>query len=132
MTVTDPIADMLTRIRNGIGARKHFVEVPSSGLKLQLAKILKEEGYIQNFVVNESGPQGTLKIQLKYTSDNEPVIQGIVRLSKPGRRVYKGKGALPRVLGGLGISIVTTSKGVMTSDQARQAGVGGELLCAVW
>lgn len=132
MKVTDPIADMLTRIRNGLRAKKLAVEIPCSRLKLQLARILKDEGYIQNFVVNETGPQGTLKVTLKYTSESEPVIQGIIRYSKPGRRRYSGKAAIPRVMGGLGTSIVSTSKGVMTGEQAKEAGVGGEVLCAIW
>lgn len=132
MKVTDPIADMLTRIHNGLVAHHRSVAIPASGLKLQLARILKEEGYIENFVVNEEGPQGTLRVTLKYTSGKEPVIQGIVRLSKPGRRRYSGKGEIPRVLGGLGTCILSTSKGVMTGAQAKEAGVGGEVLCAIW
>jgi len=130
--VTDPIADMLTRIRNALGGRQASVSLPSSRLKLQIARLMKENGYIDNFIMTEEGPQGTLKIILKYTPDNEPVIQGMSRRSKPGRRVYCRKGTIPRVLNGFGTSIVSTPRGVMTGDEARAAGVGGELLCELW
>ncbi len=132
MKVTDPIADMLTRIRNGLDIRHPAVSMPSSRLKLQVARILKEEGYIENFLASEEGPQGTLKIILKYTSGNEPVIQGIVRYSKPGRRQYCNRSDIPQVLSGLGTAIISTSKGVMTGREAIATGVGGEVLCTIW
>lgn len=132
MKTTDPVADMLTRIRNGLSAHKPMAEMPASRLKLQIARILKEEGYIENFLVSEEGPQGTLRIVLKYIDEKEPLIHALVRLSKPGCRKYAGHAKMPRVLSGLGTAIVSTSKGVMTEAQARETGVGGELLCAVW
>ncbi|MEW6366753.1 MAG: 30S ribosomal protein S8 [Acidobacteriota bacterium] len=132
MKITDPIADMLTRIRNGLGAHARYVDVPRSKLKLHIARILKEEGYVENFVVNETGPQGTIRITLKYTGGHEPVIQGLRRVSKPGRREYRSKDALPKVMSGLGVAILSTSKGVMTGETAKEQGLGGEVLCAVW
>lgn len=129
--VTDPIADMLTRIRNGIQARHPRVDMPSSVLKAELARILKEEGYITNFKVGEEGKKKVLKIFLKYASDGTNAIASIDRVSKPGRRVYVGSREVPRVLGGLGISILTTPRGVLTGKAARKAGVGGEVLCSV-
>jgi small subunit ribosomal protein S8 len=134
MSMTDPIADMLTRIRNGIQAHHDRIELPTSKLKVEVAKILKAEGFISNFKeVNEDGrPSGTLRIYLKYSDDGEPVIHGIERVSRPGRRVYRGKEELPKVLGGLGLAIVSTSRGVLSGDEAARQGVGGEVLCQVW
>jgi len=132
MSMTDPIADMLTRIRNGITSRHDRVELPSSKLKIEVAKILKSEGFISNFKVVEEGPQPTLRLYLKYSDDGEPVIHGIERISRPGRRVYRGKEAIPQVLGGLGLAIVSTSQGVLAGHDAVRKGVGGEVLCQVW
>ena len=134
MSMTDPIADMLTRIRNGIQARHDRVELPVSKLKVEIAKILKSEGFISNYKLVEENakPQGTLRLYLKYSDDGEPVIHGIERVSRPGRRVYRGKEELPKVLGGLGLAIVSTSKGVLSGAEAAKSGVGGEVLCQVW
>ena len=133
MSMTDPIADMLTRIRNGITSRHDRVEMPASKLKVEIARILKSEGFISNYkVVEEDGrPQASLRVYLKY-SGTEPVIHGIERVSRPGKRVYRGKEEIPRVLGGLGLAIVSTSKGVLSGAEAARAGVGGEVLCQVW
>jgi small subunit ribosomal protein S8 len=132
MSMTDPVADMLTRIRNGIQARHERVEIPASKLKVEIARILKDEGFISNYKVVEAEIQSVLRVYLKYADDGEPVIHGIERLSRPGRRVYRGKKEIPRVLGGLGLSIISTSRGVMSGSQAAQRGVGGEVLCQVW
>lgn len=132
MSMTDPIADMLTRIRNGIQARHERVELPASKLKVEIARILKDEGFISNFKLVEGEIQGTLRISLKYASNGEPVIHGIERISRPGRRVYRNKAEIPRVLGGLGLAIVSTSKGVLSGSEAAASGVGGEVLCQVW
>ena len=134
MSMTDPIADMLTRIRNGIQSRHDRVEMPASKLKVEIARILKSEGFISNYkVVEEDGkPQSSLRVYLKYSGDGEPVIHGIERVSRPGRRVYRGKEEIPRVLGGLGLAIVSTSKGVLSGAEAAKSGVGGEVLCQVW
>ena len=134
MSMTDPIADMLTRIRNGITSRHDRVEMPVSKLKVEIARILKAEGFISNYkVVEEDGkPQGSLRVYLKYSGDGEPVIHGIERVSRPGKRVYRGKEEIPRVLGGLGLAIVSTSKGVLSGTEAARTGVGGEVLCQVW
>ena len=132
MSMTDPIADMLTRIRNGITSRHDRVELPSSKLKVEVAKILKSEGFISNFKVVEEGVQPTLRVYLKYSDDGEPVIHGIERISRPGRRVYRGKEEIPQVLGGLGLAIVSTSQGVLSGHDAVRKGVGGEVLCQVW
>ena len=129
--VTDPIADMLTRIRNGIQARHPRVDMPSSKLKVEVARILKEEGYISNFKVGDEGKKKVLKVFLKYASDGTNAIASIDRVSKPGRRVYVGSNSVPRILGGLGVSILTTPRGVLTGKAARKAGVGGEVLCSV-
>ncbi len=129
--VTDPIADMLTRIRNGIQARHPRVDMPSSNLKAEVARILKEEGYIGNFKVAEEGKKKVLKVFLKYGNDGASAIAHLDRVSKPGRRVYVGVNEVPRVLGGLGVSILTTPRGVLTGKAARKAGVGGEVLCTV-
>jgi small subunit ribosomal protein S8 len=129
---SDPIADMLTRIRNGLAARHPKVDVPGSRLKMEIARILKEEGFIQNFKMAEEGPRKVIRIYLKYTNGNEPVISEIQRISRPGCRVYVGRTDIPRVLGGMGINILTTAKGVMTGRTAREQGVGGEVLCQIW
>ena len=135
MSMTDPIADMLTRIRNGIQARHDRVEMPTSKLKVEVARILKSEGFISNYkllAAEEGKVQGTLRVYLKYSDDGEPVIHGIERVSRPGRRVYRGKEEIPKVLGGLGLAIVSTSKGVLSGAEAARTGVGGEVLCQVW
>ena len=132
MSMTDPIADLLTRIRNGIQAHHDRVELPSSKLKVEIAKILKSEGFISNYKVVEDKIQSTLRIYLKYSEDGEPVIHGIERISRPGRRVYRNKQEIPSVLGGLGLAIVSTSKGVLSGQEAVKSGVGGEVLCQVW
>ncbi len=129
---SDPIADMLTRVRNALAARHPKVDVPASKLKTEIARILKEEGYILNFKVAEEGPKRTIKIYLKYGSDNRPVISEIERVSRPGCRVYVGQQDIPRVLGGLGINILTTARGVMTGRAAHREKVGGEILCRIW
>ncbi len=132
MTINDPIADMLTRIRNAIMARHDFVLVPASRMKLSIARILKEEGFIVDYEVPRSKSHREIKIYLKYIGKNEPVIAGLERVSKLGLRVYAGKKEIPRVYGGIGIAIFSTSKGVMTGQQAWRHGIGGELLCYVW
>ena len=129
---TDPIADMLTRIRNANIVSHESVEMPSSNLKVELAKLLKEEGYISNYEVKESGAFKTLNITLKYDEKNKPVITNLKRISKPGLRTYCKAKNLPKVLGGMGIVIVSTSKGLLTDRKARQEKVGGEILCYVW
>jgi len=129
--VTDPIADLLTRIRNGVRARYQRVDMPASKLKVEIARILKDEGYISNYKLTEEGKKKTLKLFLRYGSDGSSVISTIERVSRPGRRVYVGSQEIPRVLGGLGINILTTPRGVMTGKEARKAGVGGEVLCSV-
>ncbi|GAB6932371.1 30S ribosomal protein S8 [Calditerricola satsumensis] len=132
MVMTDPIADMLTRIRNANMVRHDMVEVPASKLKREIAEILKREGFIRDAEYIDDGKQGILRIFLKYGPNNERVITGIKRISKPGLRVYAKKDEIPRVLGGLGIAILSTSKGVMTDKEARKANVGGEVICYVW
>lgn len=132
MSMTDPLADMLTRIRNASTARHEKVDVPASRLKLEVARILKEEGYIKNFKFTKDDRQGIIRIFLKYEENRRPVIDGIKRVSRPGRRIYSGAEDIPKVLGGLGITIVSTSRGIMTDQQARRLNVGGEVLCCVW
>ena len=132
MQITDPVADMLTRIRNANTAKHESVDVPASNLKKAIAKILLDEGYIKSYEVVEDGTQGIIRIQLKYLAGKEKVISGLRRVSKPGLRVYAGADELPRVLKGLGIAIISTSKGVMTDKAARAAHVGGEVLAFVW
>lgn len=132
MVMTDPIADMLTRIRNANMVRHEKLEVPASKIKHAVANLLKEEGFIRDVEYVEDNKQGILRIFLKYGADNERVINGLKRISKPGLRVYASKGEIPRVLGGLGIAVLSTSKGVMTDKQARQQQVGGEVLAYVW
>lgn len=132
MSMSDPLADMLTRIRNATKSRFSSVEMPLSKLKVSVAKVLKEEGFIADYQISDQGPQGTLKLDLKYGPHNELVITGIRRISKPGHRQYKRSNQIPTVMSGLGIGILTTSKGVVTDREARQQNIGGELLCEVW
>jgi small subunit ribosomal protein S8 len=134
MSMTDPIADMLTRIRNAIRARHNRLEIPHSKLKEHLADILKREGYLDAVAVVRPKEEGfpVLRIALRYTPDGEPVLSGLERVSKPGRRVYCSKDDIPKVLGGLGVSVVSTSRGLMSGEDCRKAGVGGEILCNVW
>jgi small subunit ribosomal protein S8 len=129
---TDPVADMLTRLRNALKARHAKVDVPASKLKLEIARILKDEGYILNFKLAEEGTRKTIKVYLKYTPTNESVISHLERISRPGCRMYVGSKDVPKVLGGLGINILTTPQGVMTGAAARKANVGGEILCTVY
>ncbi len=130
--VTDPIADMLTRMRNAILARHDFTLVPSSRMKLSIAKILREEGFIRDYEVLKGKPQRVIKVYLKYTEKKEPVLTGLKRVSKPGLRIYVKRKEIPRVCGGLGIAILSTPKGVMMGQQAWRQEVGGELLCYIW
>ena len=134
MSMTDPVADFLTRIRNGIQAAHETVEIPSSKLKVELARILEEQGYIRSYAVreNEQGPGNILVVQLKYTEARVSVISGLKRVSRPGRRTYTDSKHIPKVLGGMGTAIMTTSRGVLTGHQARQQGVGGEVVAYVW
>ena len=132
MTMTDPIADMLTRIRNANVVKHETVDVPASIMKKELSRILLEEGFIRGYDVIEDGKQGIIRIQLKYGQTGERVISGLKRISKPGMRVYADKHEVPRVLNGLGISIISTSKGILTDRQARKENVGGEVICYVW
>ncbi len=132
MQITDPIADMLTRIRNANSSKHESVNVPASKLKVEIARILNEEGYINGYEVIEDGLQGVIKINLKYGANKQKVITGLQRVSKPGLRVYANKEELPRVLKGLGIAIISTSKGIMTDKEARKLNVGGEVLAFIW
>jgi small subunit ribosomal protein S8 len=135
MTMTDPIADMLTRIRNAIMASHSYVVVPGSKMKLAIARILKEEGFIENYDVTKDRPQPMIRIWLRYAGDRKDrrcMITGLRRVSKPGRRVYTGKKGIPWVLSGMGIAVLSTSRGIMTDRQARRLGIGGEVLCYVW
>lgn len=132
MVMTDPIADMLTRIRNGNHAKHESVDIPASNIKKEIANILLAEGYIKGFDVIEDGKQGMIRVELKYTQEKTRVITGIKRISKPGLRVFVKKDEIPRVLGGLGIAILSTSKGIQTGKVAKQQGVGGEVICYVW
>ena len=132
MPVTDPVGDMLTRIRNAIQVRHESVMLPNSKMKLGLAKILKEEGYIRDYDMPRGHAHPTLRLHLAYREQREPVISGLKRVSKPGLRVYVGKGEIPRVYGGLGLAILSTSRGLMAGRQAWRQGIGGELLCYVW
>lgn len=132
MSLTDPIADMLTRIRNAIRIKRKEINLPSSRIKVEIAKILKEEGFIKNFKVIDDNKQGILNIQLKYTEDNQGVISGLRRVSKPGCRIYCTKDSIPKVLDGLGIAIISTSKGIATGKNCGELGVGGEVICYVW
>jgi small subunit ribosomal protein S8 len=132
MTVSDPIADMLTRVRNAMAVRHEGIQVPSSKIKLAIAKLLKEEGFITDYELMKTPPQDTLRVRLKYYDRRQPAITGLKRVSKLGLRVYVDKSEVPRSFGGLGIAVVSTSQGVMTGREAWQRGIGGELLCYVW
>ena len=132
MTMTDPIADMLTRIRNANVVKHETVDVPASNMKKELARILLEEGFIRGYDVIEDGKQGIIRIQLKYGQEGERVITGLKKISKPGMRVYAANHEIPKVLHGLGISVISTSKGILTDKQARKENVGGEVICYVW
>jgi small subunit ribosomal protein S8 len=132
MSMTDPIADLLTRIRNAAGAKHQKVDVASSNLKVNIATVLRAEGFIKNFKVIADNKQGILRIYLKYIDDKDSVINEIKRISKPGSRVYVGSDEIPRVKNGMGIVILSTSKGILTDKSAQEAGVGGEILCTVW
>ncbi len=130
--MTDPIADMLTRVRNGNDAKHSSVDIPASNIKKDLAEILTQEGFIKGFDVIEDGKQGVLRVELKYGANNEKVMSGIRRISKPGLRVYVKADEVPKVLGGLGVALVSTSQGIMTDKDARKKGIGGEVICYVW
>ena len=132
MSLTDPVSDFLTRVRNAINARHQKVDIPHSKLKVEMARILKEEGYITNFKTTEEDGRKVLRVYLKYSSDNSSPMSDLKRISRPGCRVYVGHTEIPRVLGGLGMNILTTPKGVMTGRQARKEGVGGEVLCEIY
>jgi small subunit ribosomal protein S8 len=132
MSMTDPVSDLLTRIRNATSVRHDRMDIPASKMKLEIAKILKQEGYIRTFKMIEEGPQGTIRIYLKYADDGEPVIHGLRRISRPGRRVYRGAGKLDKVRNGLGVAVISTNRGVVTDEQARGLQVGGEVLCEIW
>jgi small subunit ribosomal protein S8 len=132
MSLTDPIGDMLTRIRNAILVRKKEVSIPSSRMKVEIVKVLKEEGYIQNFKVVDDNKQGILSITLKYTDENQSAITGLRRVSKPGCRIYCNRESIPKVLHGLGVVIISTSGGVATGKKCEEMGVGGEVLCHIW
>ena len=132
MTMTDPIADMLTRIRNANTVKHETVDVPASNIKKEIARILLEEGFVKGYDVIEDGKQGIIRLQLKYGIEGERVISGLKRISKPGMRVYSSKDEIPKVLNGLGVAIMSTSKGILTDKEARNADVGGEVICYVW
>lgn len=132
MSMTDPIADLLTRIRNGLQADHETVDIPASRLKLEIARVLREQGYIEDFGEEPARVGQVLRVRLKYTEDRAPVISGMRRVSKPGRRTYVNHTEIPKVLGGMGTAILTTSKGVMTGHEARREGVGGEVIAYVW
>lgn len=130
--MTDPISDMLTRIRNANAARLRKVDIPASRMKQALAELLLREGYIKAVKVVEQKPQGVIRVYLKYTADRQPVIEGIQRVSKPGLRIYAQRSTIPRVLGGYGTTVISTSKGIVTGHQARMMGLGGEVVCKIW
>lgn len=132
MTMTDPIADMLTRVRNAVQARHDSTEMPSSTMKVAIAQVLKDEGFVKGFQVMEDRPYKMLRVDLQYTGKKEPVLTGIRRISKPGLRVYTKAAAIPRVYGGLGVAVISTPKGVMSGKQARRLNLGGEVICHVW
>lgn len=132
MSMTDPIADMLTRIRNANMVKLQKVDIPSSNVKVNIAQVLKQEGYIKNYKVIADNRQGVLRIYLKFIDEKEPVINEITRVSKPGSRTYVDSESIPSIKNGLGIAVLSTSKGIMTDAAARQAGIGGELICTVW
>jgi small subunit ribosomal protein S8 len=131
MTMTDPIADLLTRLRNAVAARHETVDVPASKLKVEIVRILKEEGYINSYALARDQKQGVIKIVLRYTSGKTPVISTLSRVSRPGCRVYANRSEIPTVLGGIGLCILSTSRGILTGEQARQQGLGGEVLCTI-
>lgn len=131
MTMTDPIADCLTRIRNACGAKRKRVDIPASKMKIEIARLLTENGFVTNYKVLDDGMQGVLRVYLKYR-DEEPVLHGIERVSRPGLRVYRGKDELPRVRNGLGVAIISTSQGLLTDRESREAGMGGEVVARVW
>lgn len=130
--MTDPVADMLARIRNANIVRRHQVDIPGSRLKRAIAQVLREEGFIESYQWLEDGVRRTIRLNLKYASDRTRVITGLRRISRPGLRVYAGRAEVPRVLGGLGIAVLSTSRGVMTDKRARREGIGGEVLCYIW
>jgi small subunit ribosomal protein S8 len=130
--LTDPIADMLTRIRNAILIKNDKVDIPASKIKVEIAKILKEDGFIKSYKIVKDKKQGILRVTLKYTPENEPLISGLKRISKPGRRVYVEKDRIPKVMGGVGVAILTTPRGVLSDKECRHKGVGGEVLCYIW
>ena len=132
MTMTDPIADYLTRIRNAVKARHKKVDIPKSSLKMNITQILLDHRFIQNFINIDDGKQGLIRIYLKYGPGETPIIKGLKRISKPGRRVYVDKDNIPRVLNNLGVALMTTSQGLMTNKEAKRLGIGGEVLCYVW
>jgi small subunit ribosomal protein S8 len=132
VSFSDPVADLLTRVRNGLSARHEKIDVPSSRFKVELARILKDEGYIKNFKILDDRGAGLLRLYLKYDDAGQPVIHGLTRVSRPGRRLYRGKEEIPEVLGGLGVAIVSTSQGLLTGQDARRRGLGGEVVCSVW
>ncbi|MBI5212944.1 MAG: 30S ribosomal protein S8 [Nitrospirae bacterium] len=130
--LTDPIADMLTRIRNAILIKSEKVDIPASKMKVEIAKILKEEGFIKSYKIIKDKKQGILRIALKYAPESGSIISGLKRISKPGRRVYVGKSEIPRVMGGVGVAVITTPNGILGDKECRREGVGGEVLCYVW
>ncbi len=132
MTMTDPIADMLTRIRNAVAVKHDYVNIPASKMKLSIAKVLKDEGFIRDFETFEEGPRRIVRVHLNYTGDREPLLTGLKRVSRPGLRVYVQKREIPRVFNGLGIAILSTPKGIMAGQQAWRQKIGGEVLCYVW
>ena len=132
MNISDPVSDLLARLRNALSARHEKADIPSSRFKVELARILKDEGYIKNFKVMDDRGGSLLRLYLKYDDTGNPVIHGLARSSKPGRRLYAGKNELPEVLGGLGVAIVSTSQGLLTGHDAKKRGVGGEAVCTVW
>lgn len=132
MTMTDPIADMLTRIRNANTGRKDYVDIPASKMKIAIARILKEEGFIKYYKVTRNKTQGNIRVFLRYGPEREPVLSGMTRVSKPGLRRYVSKDNIPRVLGGMGISIISTSQGILTDRNCRRKRIGGEIVCNVW
>jgi small subunit ribosomal protein S8 len=132
MNISDPVSDLLARLRNALSARHEKADIPSSRFKVELARILKDEGYIKNFKVMDDRGGSLLRLYLKYDDTGNPVIHGVARSSKPGRRLYAGKNELPEVLGGLGVAIVSTSQGLLTGHDAKKRGVGGEVVCTVW
>lgn len=131
MTMTDPIADLLTRLRNAIGARHETADIPSSKMKLEIVRILKDEGYISNYTVSSEKGQGTIRVHLRYAPGRVSVISSLARVSRPGCRVYANKSRIPAVMGGMGVCVVSTSQGVMSGKQAQEKGLGGEVLCSI-